>query len=211
VTLPFNVVLRVYRIPLSTNVERVALALAFKGIEVAWVDVDPDDRSAIVELSGQELVPVLVDDDLVLPDSTRILAHLEERFPEPALYPADPARRAEAEVFVDWFNRVWKRAPNALDEELSRPDPDADVATALAAEIAASRDIFEALLTGRDYLLGDFGVADCAAFPFLRFARYHEENDPYVFHHVLIEHLALDGGYPNLAGWLERMEARPRA
>ena len=206
VTLPFNVVLRIYRIPLSTNVERVALALAFKGIEVEWVDVDPDDRSAVVELSGQELVPVLVDGDLVLPDSTRILAHLEERFPEPPLYPADPARRAEAEVFVDWFNRVWKRAPNALESEPAGPHADA-----LAAEIAASRDVFEALLTGRDYLMGDFGVADCVAFPFLRFARYHEENDPYVFHAILIEHLALGDSYPRLAAWLERMEALPRA
>jgi glutathione S-transferase len=59
--------------------------------------------------------------------------------------------------------------------------------------------------------MGEFGVADCIAFPFLRFARYHEENDPYLFHSILIEHLALGDGYPNLSAWLERMEARPRA
>ena len=54
----------------------------------------------------------------------------------------------------------------------------------LAAEIVASRDVFEALLTGREYLFGEFGAADCVAFPFLRFARYQEENDPYVFHQI---------------------------
>ena len=81
----------------------------------------------------------------------------------------------------------------------------------LAAEMVASRDVFEALLTGRDYLFGEFGVADVIAFPFLRFARYQEENDPYLFHQICVEHLALDDGYPNLAAWLERMEARPRA
>ena len=58
---------------------------------------------------------MLVDDRLVVSDSTAILRHLEERQPEPRLYPHDPARRAEAEVFVDWFNRVWKVAPNALE------------------------------------------------------------------------------------------------
>ena len=47
-----------YRIPFSTNVERIALALAHKGIPVEYVDVDPDDRSPVVEVSGQELVPV---------------------------------------------------------------------------------------------------------------------------------------------------------
>jgi glutathione S-transferase len=206
VTLPFRVVLRIYRIPLSTNVERVALALAFKGIEAEWVDVDPDDRSPVVEVSGQELVPVVVEDGHVVSDSTRILAYLEERFPEPPLYPRDPARRAEVEIFLDWFNRVWKRAPNALEAR-----PGGDEARALEAEIAGSRDVFEALLDGRKYLMGDFSVADCAAFPFLRFARYHEENDPYLFHAILIEQLALGDGYPRLADWLERMEARPRA
>ena len=55
--------LTLYRIPFSTNVERVALALAHKGVDVDWVDVDPDDRSPVVAISGQELVPVLVDGD----------------------------------------------------------------------------------------------------------------------------------------------------
>ena len=40
--------LRLYRIPFSTNVERVALALAYKGIGVEYVEVDPDDHSEVV-------------------------------------------------------------------------------------------------------------------------------------------------------------------
>ena len=58
--------LRLYRIPFSTNVERVALALAHKGIAVEYVDVDDADRSPVVAISGQELVPVLVDGDLTV-------------------------------------------------------------------------------------------------------------------------------------------------
>jgi glutathione S-transferase len=45
--------LTVYRIPFSTNVERVALAAGHKGLAIAWVDVDPDDRSPVVAVSGQ--------------------------------------------------------------------------------------------------------------------------------------------------------------
>ena len=112
--------LRLYRFPFSTNVERVALALAHKGIEVESVWVDPADRSEVVRISGQELVPVLVDGDRVVADSTAILEHLEERFPERPLYPADPARRAELRLFVDWFNRVWKRPPNLIVAEEGR-------------------------------------------------------------------------------------------
>jgi len=39
--------MRIYRIPFSTNVERVSLAVGHKGLEVEWIDVDPDDRSPV--------------------------------------------------------------------------------------------------------------------------------------------------------------------
>ena len=91
--------LRVYRTPFSTNVERVALAVAHKGLAVEWIDVDPRDRGPVRAVSGQDLVPVLVDDGLVVSDSPAILRHLEERQPEPRLYPLDQARRAEVDVF----------------------------------------------------------------------------------------------------------------
>jgi glutathione S-transferase len=204
-------VLRLYRFELSTNVERVALALAHKALEVESVWVDPDDRSPVRDVSGQELVPVLVDGESVVADSTRILEHLEKRFPAPPLYPLDPAKRAEARLFVDWFNRVWKRPPNEIDAELDAAEPDRERIEALGAELAASLDLFDALLTGREYLLGEFSVADCAVFPFLRFALFHEEDDPWRFHHILVEHLRLDERHGNLRAWLERMDERPRA
>ena len=115
--------IRVYRIPFSTNVERVALAAGHKGVAVEWVDVDPADRSPVRAVSGQDLVPVVEADGQVLVDSPRVLAWLEERHPEPPLYPADEARRAEVQTFLDWFNLVWKRPPNLLTDELAKPEP----------------------------------------------------------------------------------------
>jgi glutathione S-transferase len=199
--------MQVYRIPFSTNVERVALALAHKGIQVAWLDVDPADRSPVREVSGQELVPVLVEHDgQVTSDSTAILRRLEELQPEPALWPPEEARRAELDVFLDWFNRVWKRPPNLLADEPGRADaPD------LAAELRGSLDVFEALLAGREYLLGEFSAADCAAFPFLKYGLIHDPADDDPFHLVLIEHLALDRGHPRLDDWIRRVDAHARA
>ncbi len=80
------VLIRCLRIPFSTNVERVALAAGHKGVPIEWIDIDPDDRAAAVELSGQSLVPVLIAGDEVVSDSPRILDWLEERFPEPRSY-----------------------------------------------------------------------------------------------------------------------------
>jgi glutathione S-transferase len=199
--------IRVWRIPFSTNVERVALALGHKGLDAEWVDVDPADRSPLREVSGQELVPVLEEDGRVLHDSPAILEYLEARYPDPPLYPRDEARRAEATLLIDWFNRVWKRPPNLLADR-----PDDPHAPVWAAELEHSRDSFEALLTGRPYLLGDeFTAVDAIAFPFLKYGLLYDPADDEPFHRILIEHLALDGRYPRLAQWIQRVDAHPRA
>lgn len=203
--------LRCYRIPFSTNVERVALAAAHKGLELEWVDVDPDDRAPVVAVSGQPLVPVLEDDGRVVADSTRIVRHLEERFPEPPLWPGDPARRAELDVFLEWFDRVWKGPPNELTAELERPQPDAVRVAELGARLRGTLDLFEALLAGREFLFGPFSAADCSAFPFLKYALPRDPADEELFHRTLAERLALGGGYPRLAAWIARVDALPRA
>jgi glutathione S-transferase len=194
--------LRGYRIPFSTNVERVALAAGHKGLTIDWIDVDPSDRSLLEEISGQPLVPVLVTGDEVVSDSPRILDWLEARFPQPPLYPDDPRRRAEAVVFVQWFNRVWKIAPNKLADD--GPDE------GWAAELRSSIPVFENLLAGRDYLLGGFGIADVIAFPFLKYPVFGlPEDDDEPFHRILVEEQPLRADSP-LHEWARRVDARPR-
>jgi glutathione S-transferase len=204
--------LRLYRARFSTNVERVALALAFKGLDVESVVISYEDRSPVVEVSGQGLVPVLVDGDEVIPDSVRILRHLEARWPDPPLLPRDAARRAELDVFLDWFNEVWKVAPNAIEAELESASPDRRRVEEQSARMRASLDLFEHLLDGRDHLFGDdLSAADCAVFPFLKYGRLRDPEDDELFHRILEEHLALGDGYPRLSEWIERVNERPRA
>lgn len=206
--------LRVLRVPFSTNVERVALALAHKDLAVTWVDVDDADRSAVRALSGQDLVPVLeTGEGEVVADSMAIIARLEALAPEPALWPADAARRVETDIAIEWFNEVWKRPPNAIAAERGRLVPDETAMAADAADLARWLPWFEALLDGRDFLLGEeLGAFDVVAFPFLKYGTVvPEPGDDETFHHVLAEHLALDGAFPRLAGWIARVDALPRA
>ena len=197
--------LRVYRIPFSTNVERVALAAAHKEIPIEWIDVDPADRSPVVAASGQELVPVLDHDGRIVVDSTAILHYLDELEPARELF-----RTPEIELFVDWFNRVWKVPPNAIEAERRAPTPDETRIAELGAELTASLDLFERLLDGRDYLFGGFSAADCAAFPFLKYALDRNEADDEAFHEILREYLILDG-HARVEGWIRRVDALPRA
>jgi glutathione S-transferase len=203
--------LRIWRIPFSTNVERVALALGHKGLTADWVDVEAGDRTEVDRVSGQPLVPVLELDGRVITDSTAIIEELERLQAYPPLYPDELSRRAEVEIFVDWFNRVWKRPPNELEAELTEPDPDREATERLGEEIAGALGRFESLLDGRDYLFGDFGVADCVAFPFLKYAVLHDPDDDELFHRILVENQRLDGRYPRLEAWIHRVNERPRA
>jgi glutathione S-transferase len=205
-------VLRLYRIPHSTNVERVALALAHKGLEVESIWVDAGDRSAVRKVSRQTLVPVLEDGDEVVVDSTRILEHLEERYPQRPLYPEDTAPRAEMEVFVDWFNRVWKVPPNAIAAELVKTRPSQRRIDGWGAELAGWLDLFERLLEDRGHLLGeDFSAADCVVFPFLKYAALPlADGDDELFHRVLRDYQPLGDTHPRLERWIRRVDARPQ-
>jgi glutathione S-transferase len=197
-----------YRAPWSTNVQRVLMALDHKGLSAdEEVVIGYEDRSPVEAVSGQGLVPVFVTDGGdVVADSMAIVARLEADHPDPPLYPADPARRAELHVFVDWFNRVWKVAPNAIEAELETTAPDAARIAARAAAMDEHLDLLEALLDDRAFLFGAFSAADCCAYPFLKYAAWRDPADDERFHLILDEHQSV-AGRPRLAAWIERLDA----
>lgn len=206
-----------YRAPFSTNVERVALALGHKGLDVESVVIDYADRTQVIEVSGQELVPVIDDDGEVVHDSLRILRHLEERYPDPPLFPADPTRRAEVDVFLEWFGGVWKSAPDAIEleletiGELEHEEPDTRLVEAEGRRLKASLDTFESLLRERDFLMSDtVSAADFAAYPFLKYGLGRDPEDDELYHRILETHLELGDGHPRLRGWIERIAAMPQ-
>lgn len=90
----------------SSAAYRVRIALALKGMawDPAYVHLLKDGgqqkAAAYRTVNPQGLVPTLVDGDTVIPQSLAILEYLEERFPTPALLPADPAGRAKARAMA---------------------------------------------------------------------------------------------------------------
>ena len=165
---------------------RVRIALAEKGIEYETVEVDLDDRPAwIYEKNPLGRVPVLEEDTFVLAESAVIDEYLDDRYPEPPLWPADPAERALGRMLVFRF------------DELSRPY----YALRRGEEGAADRlDValgeLDALLEGRPFLSGrEFGLADIAYVPWILRARDRLDVDL--------------SRFSALADWLARLEVRP--
>jgi glutathione S-transferase len=162
---------------ISPYVRKVLVCLDLKGIAY---EIDPivpffgnEDFSRI---SPVRRVPVLIDDQVTLPDSSVICAYLDDRHPDPPLLPKQPAERARArwleefadtrmgEVFI-WrlFNQrvinrfVWGEAP---DEAILRKT--------LEEEIPQILDYLEAGLPRDGYLFGPIGTADIAIGSFFR-------------------------------------------
>jgi glutathione S-transferase len=162
VTLSIGAVLTLYDADRCPYCARVRIVLAEKGLEYETVVVDLDDRPAwIYEKNPLGKVPVLEEDVFVLPESEVINEYLEERYPEPALWPADPAERAHGRLLVFRFDRLSdpyyalrrgdESARTELDEQLNELD---------------------ALLEGRPFLSGrEFGLADAAYLPWILRAR----------------------------------------
>jgi glutathione S-transferase len=114
-------------------------------------------------------------------------------------------------IFIDWFNRVWKRPPNEIESEMSRPNPDRARIDRLGRAIIDALDLFEGMLTGREHLMGEFSAADCCAFPFLKYGLLGTEpSDSYLFHRVLVDWQPIMKDHPHLADWIRRVDKCPR-
>ena len=156
-------------------------------------------------------MPVIEDAGEVINDSVAIMRHLERRTPEPPLFPADPARRAGVDVFIDWFERVYKAAPNAIEDELERDDPDEALVERLGAEMTARLDVFEAPARRRRLpARGELGAADFVAYPFLKYARVARPRRHELFHVILDDHQPLGDSHPEPAR-LDRAHRRAAA
>ena len=95
----------------SPNNTKVRMALRYKGIDFEAVPVDPMDRAALREVSGQELSPVIRDRGIVLNDSEAILQYLDANYPDaPRLFPRTREERRRRDD--------WKRT---LDERVAAP------------------------------------------------------------------------------------------
>jgi glutathione S-transferase len=197
--------MKLYSGPLSLFTAKVRIALdekslAYERIDVGWTLAHRyhPHHPEVVALNPKREVPVLVDGDVGVYDSSLIFEYLEDRYPEVPLYPADPAERArcrqlEAAADEILFRPVWDR----IEEVFYPAEGERDEARAECAreELLRQHASLDRELAGRDYLCDEFSVADIGTFIMLNAAATLGVPSS-------AEHL-------NLAAWLERTAARP--
>jgi glutathione S-transferase len=164
--------MKLYSGPLSLFSMKTRVAMGEKGlahelVQVGWsrtARYEPHHPD-VVALNPKRQVPVLVDGDVVVYDSTLIGEYLEDRYPEPPLMPRDPAgrvrcRKQEAAADEIWFPHVWTLIEGVMYRSAA---DEGRVGSAVQAfgELAAA---FDAGLGDRPYWCGDFSFADIGTF-----------------------------------------------
>lgn len=200
--------MHLYTAPLSLFARKVEIALAEKGIAFTRTVVPftqtegyRPKHQAVLAANPKGQVPVLVDGDVTLYDSTVILEYLEDAYPDPALCPKPPAERAQCRLLELEADEVLLTPVRTLMFR-TEPPGDSSVRARQEAEARKAEPVIDGnhrrldgRLEGRAYLCGAFTAADIATF--------------------MVVHYALRLGAPRIARlthlsrWYESLVARP--
>lgn len=151
-------------------------------------------------VSPRAEVPVLVDGDLGVFDSTLIWQYLEDKYPEAPLLPAELGARTQCRLWEDQADHIMaKPLVTLIREVFLQANADTEASAALVAEATADINrYYESLqqaLPEQDYLCGTFSIADIATFVCIMFSQTLGAPVPAQLNH--------------LTRWLENIAQRP--
>jgi glutathione S-transferase len=169
--------------PVSPYVRKVLAVCEIKGIPYQLDPIVPffgDDRFS--ELSPLRRIPVFVDDDVSLCDSTVICEYLEERYPMPRVLPTGLAHRSQARWIEEFSDTrmgdvfVWHIFYEAviLPFVFQRARDKAKITAAVTEQMPNVMAYLEKIAPAGGFIFGELSIADLAiAFPFsnLKWAR----------------------------------------
>ena len=180
--------------------QKTRIVLAEKDLSYETVPVDlaagEQRRPEFLRLNPFGKVPVLIDDEVIVYDSTVINEYLEDEYPHPQLMPGDSAARARVRAFEDYADNAFLVVAGLLMQELRRPEGERDgekIANARQ-QIARMLAVLDGSLAGKSWLVGNFSLADVAFAPRM----------------VILPALGvdLDPEWKNVATWIQRLNQR---
>ncbi|WP_342706242.1 glutathione S-transferase family protein [Burkholderia arboris] len=186
--------------PLSMFGAKVEIAAHEKGIDFERVMVPFSQQRGyeprhpdVLRVNPKRQVPVLIDGELEIFDSTQIFEYFEDLKPAPALWPARPAARAVARQLEHGSDEVYfPHIVRLMGLEDAPDDPAAQAARAAAAQYYRR---MEHVLADREFLAEAYSFADIAFYMAQLFGAR--------------KGALMTGETPNLLAWRERMTARP--
>lgn len=201
--------MKLYSGPLSLFAKKIEIALAEKDLPFERILVPFTQQQGyspkhpdVLAANPKGQVPVLIDGAVTLYDSTVIFEYLEEAYPNPPLYPREPAARAQCRLFDVYADEIMLVPLRALMHrtEPGAADSDrwpADEARAREAETALAKHFvhLDETLAERSYFCEAFSIADISLFMSVFFAQ--RLGGPSL------------GAAPRLVAWTRRIKSRP--
>jgi glutathione S-transferase len=201
--------IKLYAGPLSLFSRKVSIALREKGLvfEEELVAFTQErgyapKHPAVAAANPKAQVPVLVDGDLVLFDSTVIFEYLEDAYPQPPLYPYEAKARARCRLLELTADEILFASVRDLLYRTEPPHADPAIqakreATARQSEERIGRDfdLLQQKLGASDYFCGALSVADIGLFMTILYTQ--RLNGPDL------------ADYPALLCWYQRLLQRP--
>jgi len=191
-----------YDFPECPYAQKVRIVLAEKELEFETKVVDlrkGEQRAAeFLKLNPLGKVPVLVDDEAVVYDSTIINEYLDEEYPNPPLMPEDSWGRAKVRMMEDMADMLFTPRVELVQAELRRPEAERDQEKVrrLQTEILHLLRRLEQTLGSRSFVAGDFfSLADAAFVPGLL-----------ALPSLGIE---LDSSFQAVQRWIQALQGRP--
>jgi len=167
--------------------EKIRIVLAMKKVPYEIVDVKADQRESLIAFSNQRKVPTMDFDGNCIQDSTDLAIYLEEKHPEPSIYPSNPSDRGLCMMLEDWADedlcRTLHRIRNAEND---------DARKAGEKELAIHLGNLDLLYTGKEYIFSKMTLADISIFAQLHF----------IYHAMKME---IPAQYKNVHAFMERM------
>ncbi|MEJ1160653.1 glutathione S-transferase family protein [Prosthecomicrobium sp. N25] len=171
--------------PFSSYCQKVLTALYEAGTAFTYQHLDfgdPAAREAFAALWPVMRMPVLVDGDRIVVESTIIIEHLDLHHPGPArMVPGDPAAALEARLLDRAFdNYVMTPMQRVVADFMRRPEIRDPTGVAEARSLLdRAYGWLDGRLRGRTWAAGEsFGLADCAAAPALFYADWVQPIPP---------------------------------
>jgi glutathione S-transferase len=165
----------------SPYVRKVLACLNLKGLDYEIDPITPFfGNDEFERLSPLRRIPVLIDGDLAVSDSSVICAYLDDAYPGHPLFPADPKDRAKArwlEEFADTrlgdlfiWNLFYQKVVRPL--VWGEPGDEARIRQSIDQDIPAALDYLERELPADGFLFGEIGAADVSIASFFRNGAY---------------------------------------
>lgn len=185
----------------SSHSRKVRAALMEKGLEFSRINIDLSKKEQksleYLKIHPFGQVPALDDEGFILYDSTVINEYLEDEYPYPPLMPKDSEGRAQVRLMEDLRDSHFNPAAGQLNRELRKPDGERDqkIIEQARGKITECFDRLEKELAGREYLAGEFSLADIAFYPNID-----------TLDRIQVQ---VDAKYKNILAWIARLKARP--